>query len=91
VSYVIRVLSRDRSTVYAMLMGVERIRIRPAKDEVIAMFDEGRSASPPAIRTFFFPDDPLGLELMYPKSQAGRIAQSSQQPVLSADRTYVRR
>jgi hypothetical protein len=87
---VIQVLSQDRSQVYAMLMGVEQIRTRSAGGRVVAMFNEGRSASPPAMRTFFFADDPVGIEFIYPAQQAQRIAQSTHQPVLTADGRYVR-
>jgi hypothetical protein len=86
--HVIQVLSRDRSTVYAMLQGVERMRDQ-SSDKTIATFNEAPSSSaPPAIRTFFFPYDPVGFEFMYPKQEAQRIAQNTHQPVLTEDGTY---
>lgn len=85
--HVIQVLSADRSTVYAMLQGVERTR-NESSDSPIATFNEGPSTAPRAIRTFFFPYDSLGFEFMYPKHEAQRIAQSTHQRVLTDDGTY---
>jgi hypothetical protein len=84
--HVLQVLSADRSTVYAMLQGVERTRTEPS-DTGIATFNEGASTAPPAIRTWFFADDPVGLEFIYPKDQAERIAHRAHQQVLTEDRT----
>ena len=84
--HVLQVLSADRSTVYAMLQGIERTRAE-SSDTVIATFKEGSSSAPPAIRTWFFADDPVGFEFMYPKDQAGRIAHRTHERVLTEDRT----
>jgi hypothetical protein len=85
---VVQVLSADRSKVFAMVQGVERTRAE-ADSKVVATFDEGEASAPPAIRTFFFPYNSVGLEFMYPQHQAERIARSTGERVLTEDGSFV--
>jgi len=63
---VIQVLSQDRSTVYAMVMTIPRMRVKPTRRHEI-LFEEGPEGAPPAIKAWFLPGRSIGHELLYPK------------------------
>jgi hypothetical protein len=54
-----------------------------AKDEPVVMFSERPSGSPQAVRSWFYPAERTGFEFIYPKSQAMKIAEAANAPVLA--------
>jgi hypothetical protein len=54
-----------------------------AKDEPVVMFSERPSGSAQAVRSWFYPAERTGFEFIYPKSQAMKIAESANAPVLA--------
>lgn len=57
----------------------------PEKPEI--RFYEGPPTAPYAIRAWWYPNDSLGFEPVYPREQAMRIAQGTGEPVLTSRAT----
>lgn len=54
-----------------------------AQDDPVVRFWEQPSGSPQAVKSWFYPADRTGYEFIYPKSQAAKIAQGANAPVLA--------
>lgn len=79
---VLQVLSGDGTKSYAMFFTIPAERLEPA-DKPEVRFMETPSGVPAAIRTWWYPGERRGYELVYPKDQARRLAQGASQPVLT--------
>jgi hypothetical protein len=75
-SHVVRVLSRDRKTVYATFFALPDSR-RSASGETIVTFHEELAGAPQAIKTWFYPGETTGFEFVYPKAQVMRLASAT--------------
>lgn len=80
---VVRVLSRDGSTVYATFFTIPDKRLTPT-DKPTVTFEETPAGTPEAIKAWFYPGDQVGHEFVYPKDQAQKIAAATHQPVLAS-------
>jgi LPXTG-motif cell wall-anchored protein len=79
---VVQVVSADGKRAYGMFFTMAVERDRPA-DQPEVRFMETAAGTPPAIRTMWYPGLRTGLEFIYPKEQARRLAQSAREPVLT--------
>jgi hypothetical protein len=81
-SKVIEVRSGDGKTPYGYFFSIPAERPEaPAQPEV--RFMETAKGMPSAIRTWWYPGDRTGYELIYPKEQARKLAQGISEPVLT--------
>lgn len=79
---VIQVLSADGTKIYGTFFAIPAYRtVVPEKPEV--RFMETRSTLPHAIRTWWYPADSTGFELIYPKDQARLLASGVGESVLT--------
>jgi hypothetical protein len=79
---VMQVLSGDGRTPYGLFFTVAAERPDPASTPEVR-FMETAAGMPAAIKTWWYPGDRRGFELVYPKEQARRLAQGAVQPVLT--------
>lgn len=56
-----------------------------AKDDPVVLFSERPSGAPSAVKSWFYPDERIGYEFIYPKNQAMKIAAATRTPVLAYD------
>jgi hypothetical protein len=81
---VMQVQAKDASNkTYGMFMTISAQRPRPS-DEAELRFLETPAGQPAAVKTWWYPGNTIGREFIYPKSQARRLAQATNQPVLTA-------
>jgi len=80
---VIQVQAKDAgSKNYGLFMTISAQRPRPS-DEAELRFLETPAGQPAAVKTWWYPGNTIGREFIYPKSQAKRLAQVTQQTVLT--------
>jgi LPXTG-motif cell wall-anchored protein len=79
---VVQVFSRDGKHIYGTFLTMADSRLEPAGKTIIT-FKEQVAGAPEAVRAWFYPGDTYGVEFVYPKSQALRIAKASNESVLS--------
>ncbi len=81
---VVQVFDRDEKNIIGQWLFVQASR-PDVSQETVVMFKETAAGTPPAVHYWYFPGERIGKEFVYPKSQALKIAQRTQQPVLSTD------
>jgi len=84
--HAVQVLSQDGSKLLTTFPTIPDIR--PAADtprEAVVMFTESAPGAPPAIRTWFYANNPAGEQFVYPKKQAIAIAKANQTTVPASD------
>ncbi len=79
---VVQVLNADGTTPYGMFFAMRAERFEPASTPEVR-FMETAAGMPAAIKTWWYPGERSGYELIYPKEQARRLAQGATQPVLT--------
>jgi hypothetical protein len=79
---VIKVSSEDGSKQLAMLQTVQYTMRDPAKDPIV-MFGETPASEPTAIKTWVYPGETIGFELIYPHDDAVKLAKRYHTKVLS--------
>jgi hypothetical protein len=79
---VIQVLSRDGSTVYAMLHTMPTSRTRVTNESTVT-FRETPAGVPPEIKALFYGGEHSGYEFMYPKHEATIVEESRSQPPIT--------
>ena len=79
---VIQVLSGDGATPYAMLHSIPDIRVEASANPEVR-FMETAKGKPSAVKTWWYPNERIGYEFIYPKEQARRLAEETQEPVLT--------
>ncbi len=79
---VIQVLSSDGKTPYAMLHSIPDRRLE-ASDKAEVRFMETAKGQPSAVKAWWYPNEQIGYEFIYPKDQARKLAQETHQPVLT--------
>lgn len=80
----LQVWDKDGATLFATLLTIPDQRMTPTNEPVV-MFNETASGDAQPIRAWFYPNETYGMEFVYPKDQATRIARATGQPVLSFD------
>jgi hypothetical protein len=86
--HIVKVMSQDKKDLHATLMAIPYYSNEKPSDDPQVRFMEtpaGNSAAAGtnAIRIWFYPGNSVGHEFIYPRSQATRLAQRSQEPVLT--------
>jgi hypothetical protein len=81
---VVQVFDRDEKKILGQWLFVQAERPEVSQETVV-MFKETAAGTPPAVHYWYFPGERVGKEFVYPKSQALKIAQRTQQPVLSTE------
>ncbi len=77
---IVQVWNGDRTKLYATLLAVPDYRLEPT-DKTVVTFEERAKGSPEAVRAWFYPGDIYGMEFVYPKSKAVKLAQTNRQRV----------
>jgi hypothetical protein len=81
---VVEVASQDGKKTYGMLLTIPDERAKAAKDPIV-LFNETPAGTPEAVRTWFYPGETIGYELVYPRNQALDIAKKTHQGVLTTE------
>jgi hypothetical protein len=79
---VLQVWDKDGMKLYTTLLTIPDERME-ATDKPVVMFSERPAGQPQAIKSWFYPDERIGQEFVYPKSQAMQIAKENHAAVLS--------
>ena len=80
---VMQVQAKDQSNKnFGLFMTISAQRPRPS-DEAELRFMETPAGQPTAVKTWWYPGNTIGREFIYPKSQARRLAQATNQNVLT--------
>lgn len=79
---VVQVLDEHGKKPYAMLHTIPDIR-RDASGSPEVRFMETAKGQPSAVKTWWYPQERIGYEFIYPKEQARRLAQAVVEPVLT--------
>jgi hypothetical protein len=79
---VLQVWDKDGMKLYTTLLTIPDEKME-ASDKPVVMFSERPAGQPQAIKSWFYPDERIGQEFVYPKSQAMQIAKENHAAVLS--------
>jgi len=79
---VIQVLSGDGKTPYAMLHSIPDVKLE-ASAEPDVQFMETAKDQPYAVKAWWYPNERIGYEFIYPKQQAREVAEATNEPVLT--------
>jgi hypothetical protein len=79
---VLQVWDKDGMKLYTTLLTIPDERME-ASDKPVVMFSERPAGQPQAIKSWFYPDERIGQEFVYPKAQALQIAKENHAAVLS--------
>lgn len=79
---VIHVSSLDGKKHYAMLFSISDERIKASSNPEVR-FMETAKGQPSAVKAWWYPNESIGYEFIYPKEQARRLALASVEPVLT--------
>lgn len=80
----LQVWDKEGTKLYSTLLTIPDQRMTPT-DKPVVMFTEAVSGEPQPIRSWFYPNETYGMEFVYPKDQAMRIAKATHSSVLSFD------
>lgn len=86
--HIVKIMSQDKKDVHATLMAIPYYSNERPSDEPQVRFMETPASTAAAggtnaIRIWFYPGNSVGHEFIYPRAQAMRIAQRTQEPVLT--------
>ena len=86
--HIVKIMSQDKKDVHATLMAIPYYsNERPSDDPQVRFMETPASTAAAggtnAIRIWFYPGNSVGHEFIYPRAQAMRIAQRTQEPVLT--------
>ena len=81
----VQIWNEDRTKLFTTTMAVPVKRLDTTGD-VVVTFVSTAPGTPPAIKSWFYPGQVRGHQFVYPEEQARRIARTSKELVLSADR-----
>jgi hypothetical protein len=81
---VVQVWNEDQQEMLTMFMGISSERDE-AEDNTVFTFIESQPGVPLPIKEWFYPGRLTGLEFVYPKDQALKIAAHAREPVLATD------
>jgi hypothetical protein len=80
----IQIWDEKGTKMLTMLLTIPDERPEP-KDDPVVLFSERPSGAASAVKSWFYPDERIGYEFIYPKDQAMKIAAATHTPVLSYD------
>jgi len=79
---VVQIYNEDQTEMLTMFMGISSERSEAA-DHTVFSFIETEPGNPLPIKEWFYPGRTIGLEFVYPKDQALKIAGHAREPVLA--------
>jgi hypothetical protein len=79
---VVQVLSSDGKKPYAMLLSIPDTRPDPSTSPEVRFMETG-AGTPSAVKTWWYPNERIGYEFIYPKDQARMLARGEVQPILT--------
>jgi len=82
--HIVQIFDRDQQKLFATLLAVAAER-NEVEGEPVITFKETPSATPPAVRYWYYAGDKAGNEFVYPKTQAMSIARASGEGVMAID------
>jgi hypothetical protein len=80
----IQIWDEKGTKMFTMLLTIPDEQPEP-KDDPVVLFSERPSGAASAVKSWFYPDERIGYEFIYPKGQAMKIAAATHTPVLSYD------
>jgi hypothetical protein len=83
---VVQIYNEDQTQMLTMFMGISSERFE-STDETLFSFIETQPGFPLPMKEWFYPGRLRGLEFIYPKDQALKIAAHAKEPVLASDST----
>lgn len=81
---VVQVWDKEGTKLYTTLLTIPDQRMQ-ASEQPVVMFNERPSGEPQAIRAWFYPGERTGMEFVYPREQAVKIARATNEGVLAFD------
>ena len=79
---IVQVFTQDLQHLLATINAIPDYRDEPA-DKTVVTLEERPAGSPEALHSWFYPGDTIGVEFVYPKSEA-QVAGKSEQPASPA-------
>ena len=79
---VVQFMNEDETQVIATVMGVPNYRVTAGEGEFV--YFQRAEGMPQALKYWFYPANNFGVEFVYPKAEAVKIAQASKQEVYAA-------
>ena len=79
---VVQFMNADETNVIATVMGVPNYRVTAGEGEFV--YFQRAEGMPQALKYWFYPANNFGVEFVYPKAEAVKIAQASKEEVYSA-------
>jgi len=79
---IVQIFDKDEKQLLATILSIPDYRLKPS-DKPLIQFEERAAGAPPAIKAWFYPGDPYGLQFVYPHTRAVELAKRTQQNVLS--------
>jgi hypothetical protein len=80
----IQIWDKEGGNLLATLLTIPDQLMEPA-DEPVVLFNEQPAGAPVAVKAWFYPGDRYGMEFVYPKDQAMKIAGANRTSVLAYD------
>jgi len=85
---IVQVFDKNQKHAYGSFIAIPTYRAEPS-DKTIVRFSETAAGGPRAVKEWFYPGNPYGLEFVYPKSKAAEIAKATNEPVPSMPENLV--
>jgi hypothetical protein len=82
--HIVQVFNADETKIFTTILAIPNYRLTPT-GETVLRFDERPGDRPEPLRAWFYPADNFGQEFVYPKERATRLAEFTEQPVLSRE------
>lgn len=79
---IVQIFDKHEKKLLATIPAIPDYRLTPS-DRPVLQFEERPSASPQALKAFFYPGDNFGLQFVYPHDRAVELAKRTNQNVLS--------
>jgi hypothetical protein len=81
---VVQVFNKSGSKLYSTFLAIPEERMKPS-DKPAVILEKAAPGGPEAIKAWFYPDDVVGHEFVYPKAEARLIAQANPRSTHRAD------
>lgn len=83
---IVQFFNEDQSKIYSTVLAISDQRMsNEVTGDTKLMFYETRGNEPPALRTWFYPGDMIGVEFVYPKSEANILSSKTGRLVPAMD------
>ena len=82
---VVQVMSQDEKQVLGQFLFVQATRPDASGETVVTFRETAGASTTPAVHYWYYPNERIGKEFVYPKDQAARIAARTGEAVLSTE------